>query len=78
MRTMATRIVSAVRKLLHIDRVEAQQAELQRSFDEVRAAADRALARLDEISRSDDPLARFVHDAKSSTFRRQIKRETRH
>lgn len=73
---MMNRILAAVRRLLHIDRIEQRQEQLQRGFDDARDAVERAIAKLDEISRtSDDPLAKFVHDARNSTFRRQIKRE---
>jgi hypothetical protein len=75
MTTMAHRIMAAIRSLLHIDRIERNQEQLQRSFDEAREATDRALAKLDELAESsDDPLARFVHGARNASFRRQIKR----
>lgn len=73
--TLMSRVMEALRRCLHIDRIEAQQLEIQRRVEEVRNATDRAMKRLDQMAREDnDPLARFVHGARGASFRRRIRR----
>ena len=71
MTTLRNKIVNAVRRILHLGRIEAQQLEIQRQVENVRNATDEAMVRLDKLRGSDDPLANFVHGARSATFKRR-------
>lgn len=75
MTTLMSKVIRGIKGILHLDRIEAQQEEIQRRAAEARRTTDRALAGLDKLARSDDPLARFVHGAKNATFRRRIREE---
>jgi len=77
MTTLKNKMVKAIRHMFHLDRLDSQQLEIQRQVEIMRSATDEAMEKLDRLRVSNDPLANFVHGARSASFKRRNRKGKR-